>query len=793
VKNELDNRKSMENAKTCPRCGHPLPGHTVRGLCLKCLALVVFPGDLDKTVVLHRSGPEAPQPALQPTLRYFGDYELLEEIARGGMGVVFKARQVSLNRLVAVKMILSGQLAGEAEVIRFRTEAEAAAHLQHPNIVAIHEIGQHEGHHYFSMDYVEGPNLADVIKDKPLSAAKAAEMLKTIAQAVHYAHQRGTLHRDLKPHNVLVDANGQPRITDFGLAKRMDQDGGLTQTGAVMGSPAYMPPEQAAGRLDQIGPQSDIYSLGAILYQLLTGHPPFAGETPVKTIQQVMEMEPAAPSKLNANVPPDPETICLKCLEKRPERRYHSARELAEELDRFLKHEPILARPASRMRKAWNWAMRNPWFLTGVASTALLGLLGLAFGLWEQNRFLVWNQTHGVSQHHLSNLLGITLAIAAGMVLLGFLAAPLSFADFVGRKRKGLPIGLGLYRAYGSIGVLSVLGSAATVLGLVHVYIWREQPQDPPPVLITLGMCVPGAWFGTLLLWHLACHYQHKTFARESGNEELLFPPQKRTPERVELVAQRQRRNRYCWALLAIFAFNLDPDPMFAGALRSIALAAAAVPVLLAWHQRTRSANRHLLLFAGFLLWFGAVCSVAIVNRLSVIVSMYSMLGLFVAGIGLAIGCLLAGLDSKKRADVVEVADLAWVKALKKRALAKAPFNLWLCAGLVLAEAISVLAAGPLLFASAPAACQPALGFVVCLVILLVYQAACSWRAEGAERRARVNSAAVTLAASLLCLLGNPIKYEVEAVAIGLGAGLLALALLFLLGRSIQNKPRLSQ
>lgn len=339
-------------SKNCPRCGQALSIHNVRGLCPKCLGLLAFSPEEDSEPAAARTmavqpisdGREQKEDALTLTLRYFGDYELLEEIARGGMGVVFKARQTSLDRIVAVKMIRSGQLASEQEVQRFHTEAQAAANLQHPNIVAIHEVGQQAGLHYFSMDFVEGMDLAAFIKTARPSARDSAKLVQTLAEAIHFAHQRGTLHRDLKPHNVLVDAAGQPRISDFGLAKLTQRGSELTRTGEVMGSPSYMAPEQACGRQDLIGPASDVYSLGAVFYELLTGQPPFKCDTPVATLRKVIEENPVAPARLNVQTPRDLETICLKCLEKKPERRYPSARELAEELGRFLREEPILAR-----------------------------------------------------------------------------------------------------------------------------------------------------------------------------------------------------------------------------------------------------------------------------------------------------------------------------------------------------------------------------------------------------------------------------------------------------------------
>ncbi len=313
------------------------------------------------------------------TVRYFGDYELLSEIARGGMGVVFKARQVNLNRIVALKMILAGQLANDSDVKRFYAEAEAAAKLDHPGIVPIFEIGQHEGQHYFSMAFVEGESLAKKVAEGPLPPREAAQMVKTVAASVEYAHQKGIIHRDLKPANVLLDGQGQPKVTDFGLAKQLKGDSGLTGTGQILGTPSYMPPEQAAGKLDEIGRRSDVYSLGAILYCLLTGRPPFQAASPIDTLMQVLEQEPVSVRLLNAQVPIDLETIALKCLEKDCSRRYGSAQELADELQRFLEDRPILARPVGTVDRMWRWCRRNRLVATLVSAVALL-LLGSAIG-----------------------------------------------------------------------------------------------------------------------------------------------------------------------------------------------------------------------------------------------------------------------------------------------------------------------------------------------------------------------------------------------------------------------------
>jgi WD40 repeat protein/tRNA A-37 threonylcarbamoyl transferase component Bud32 len=361
----------MPTEKKCPDCGAAIPAGAPPGFCPRC----ELAGALSSTPAgdrpLAASGPDAVLSSLG-TIRYFGDYELLEEIARGGMGVVYKARQLSLNRTVAVKMILTGRLASAAEVHRFRAEAAAAANLQHPNIVAIHEIGEHEGQHYFSMDYIEGKNLAELVRENPLSPARAARYLKDVAEAIQFAHERGILHRDLKPSNVLIDAADQPRVTDFGLAKRVTGDSDLTHSGQILGTPSFIAPEQAAGKRGEGGPRSDVYSLGAILYHLLTGRPPFVAETLETTLAQVLNAEPATPRLLNPSIPRDLETTCLKCLEKAPSRRYATARELADELGRFLRGEPILARPVSRVEKVWRWGRRNP---AVAVLTAGLGLL----------------------------------------------------------------------------------------------------------------------------------------------------------------------------------------------------------------------------------------------------------------------------------------------------------------------------------------------------------------------------------------------------------------------------------
>lgn len=438
-----NDQSDLTAPRSCAKCGAELPPDSFKGLCPRCVfkaALTLSTPDRAKAGAAQGRSPfrdraaafevlagtnsleadsvaghsesesvhsgEPPAPGISspsaragaiPRPRRFGDYELLDEIARGGMGVVYRARQLSLNRTVAVKMILSGAFANDEFIQRFRAEAEAAAGLQHPNIVAIHEVGQCDGQHYFSMDYVEGRNLAALTREKPLSAPRAAGYLRAIAEAIHYAHQRGTIHRDLKPSNVLIDLADQVRITDFGLAKQIHGDLEITTTGQVLGSPNYLPPEQASGRHGEVGVRSDVYSLGAILYHLLTGRPPFVAGTLHDTLLLVLQSEPVSPRLLNPSVPSDLETICLKCLEKNPADRYPSAAALADELRRFLRDEPILARPVPAAEKCWRWCRRNPVVASlGVATGVLLAALAVgspiaAIHIDRQRRQAAWN------------------------------------------------------------------------------------------------------------------------------------------------------------------------------------------------------------------------------------------------------------------------------------------------------------------------------------------------------------------------------------------------------------------
>jgi WD40 repeat protein len=315
-------------------------------------------------------------------------YAILGELGRGGMGVVFRAWQTSLNRLVALKVLLPGPCAGHDQLARFRVEAEAVGRMQHPNIVHVYEVGQQDGGPFLTMEFMAGGNLAQKLAGTPLPPRLAAELLETVARAAHYAHQQGILHRDLKPANILLTPEGVPKITDFGLAKDLDFESGQTGTGAILGTPSYMAPEQATGHTRDISPATDIYALGAVLYELLTGRPPFQGATPLETLEQVRKQEPVPPARLQPNCPRDLQTICLKCLEKAPGRRYPSALGLADDLRRFLDGKPILARPVGMAERAVKWTRRRPALaaLLGVSVLALLALVGAAVALWYNTR-----------------------------------------------------------------------------------------------------------------------------------------------------------------------------------------------------------------------------------------------------------------------------------------------------------------------------------------------------------------------------------------------------------------------
>lgn len=310
-----------------------------------------------------------------------GAYEILGELGKGGMGIVYKARQPSLRRLVALKMVLGG---GAAEVERLRAEAWAVARLQHPNIVQVYEVGDHQGLPFFSLEYMDGGSLAERIRGKPQPTRQAAALVETLARAMDYAHRQGIVHRDLKPANVLLTTQGMPKIADFGLAKRLGEDGN-TRTGAVLGTPSYIAPEQAAGKKN-VGPAADIYALGAILYELLGGRPPYRGESPMDTMLQVLAGNLTAPTRLNPLVPRDLETICVKCLEKEPGRRYASAAALADDLRRFLNGESIQARPEGGIERLARWCRRRPLVAGLLAALLVLTLTGIGMVGWQWHR-----------------------------------------------------------------------------------------------------------------------------------------------------------------------------------------------------------------------------------------------------------------------------------------------------------------------------------------------------------------------------------------------------------------------
>jgi tetratricopeptide (TPR) repeat protein len=331
---------------------------------------------LDGNALTAHIHPESTSAALSrgALVRYFGDYEIRRELGRGGMGVVYEARQISLNRPVALKMIKAGVLADDADLRRFQNEAEAVAMLDHPGIVQVHEVGEHHGQRYFSMKLVPGTSLAaqlDRYRDDPRAATL---LLAEAAEAVHHAHMRGILHRDLKPANILIDDQGHPHVTDFGLAKKVEGDSELTQSGAILGTPAYMAPEQTTGHRGAVTTATDVYGLGAVLYALLVGKSPFGGDSVVETLDAVQTRPPEPPSRLNAKVPRDLEVICLKCLEKDPARRYRSADGLAEDLRRWLDGRPIAARPVSAAVRAWMWCRRHP-VPAGLSAALVLAVL----------------------------------------------------------------------------------------------------------------------------------------------------------------------------------------------------------------------------------------------------------------------------------------------------------------------------------------------------------------------------------------------------------------------------------
>jgi eukaryotic-like serine/threonine-protein kinase len=376
--------------RICRNCGAKILSDAPQGLCTGCVleAAIGISPDAVAEVAPSHANKQASHKAMRGAelLGELGDYELLEEIGRGGQGVVFRARQKSLNRIVALKVIRLGQWASKAHLKRFRLEAEAAAKLEHPGIVPIHDVGERDGSCYFSMKFVEGGQLDEIARRQPISIRLAAELIAKVARTVHYAHEYGILHRDIKPGNILLDAKGEPHLTDFGLARLVESESSVTHTLDVLGTPSYMAPEQAVGNNAAVSSVTDVYGIGAVLYQLLTGQPPFAGGTTYETIKLLEDTEPRPPRSLNPKIDRDLSTICLKCLEKDPKRRYSSALALAEDLERWLKHEPIQARYTGVFARGTKWVRRNP--TSALLAASLIALAAAAGWIVSKSEFI---------------------------------------------------------------------------------------------------------------------------------------------------------------------------------------------------------------------------------------------------------------------------------------------------------------------------------------------------------------------------------------------------------------------
>src|SRR5438067_2503825 len=417
MRTQAESRAMIRVIRVCRKCGAKIFSDAPRGLCTACMletALGILPDAVAEVDSSAGSLDELSRDNAKPTsgvkeavraatmLGELGDYELLEEIGRGAQGVVFRARQKSLNRIVALKVISIGQWASKAHLKRFRLEAEAAARLEHPSIVPIHEVGERDGSCYFSMKLVEGGQLDEVVRRTPMSIRQAAELIAKVARTVHYAHEHGILHRDIKPGNILLDAKGEPHLTDFGLARLVETESTMTRTLDVLGTPSYMAPEQATGNNAAVSSVTDIYGLGAVLYQLLTGQPPFAGGATYETIKLLLDSEPRQPRLLNPKIDRDLSTICLKCLEKDPKRRYSSALALAEDLERWLKHKPIQARHTGVFARGTKWVRRNP--SSALLAASLVALAAAAAWIIWKSELIRQPVTTGIAVLPFENL-----------------------------------------------------------------------------------------------------------------------------------------------------------------------------------------------------------------------------------------------------------------------------------------------------------------------------------------------------------------------------------------------------
>jgi len=508
----------MTTQNVCVKCGAPLAADARQGFCPKCLYLQAGAGLLGNEPS-EFSGHESAESGADEIRNQFGDYELLEEIGRGGMGVVYRARQRSLDRVVAIKMIAFGPGASPEMVKRFHAEAVSAASLHHPNIVAIHEVGIQEGQHFFVMDWIEGQSLARLVGSQPLPARRAASYLKTIAEAVHYAHECGILHRDLKPSNVLVDLDDQPHVVDFGLARRLEGNSELTVTGQVLGSPNFLPPEQATGQRARVSRRTDVYALGATLYHLLTARPPFQAESLAQILDHVLHADPVSPRLLNPSVPRDLETICLKCLEKEPAKRYPTAHMLADELGRFLDGQPIQARPLGPVGKTWRWCRRNPRLACATGAALLSLLVGLAGVTWQWRR-AERERDMALRQAYAGDMKVAQLFLAEGNL-------------------GGVNQILNKHRPVGSRLSTALAGSQTDLRGWEWRYLWGQcrsderskLVQEKPPGFADLAFSPDGRtlalqqWSGVIELWDPASGSRSDTLTNTGGRLAFAFSP----------------------------------------------------------------------------------------------------------------------------------------------------------------------------------------------------------------------------------------------------------------------------